>query len=234
MDTPRLSYPQWQHDKTKSAHLVLVYQPAETRKWVTKINTFCTLIAADTVSECCLKPQVAFFLFFWSLLQIKQNHSLYYSFPFAGLDWSAFHGLKNTVKTLWIPCAGVWQPAIAGPKGELLSRAAGQLKQNHVWTPISTGDGEEGSFNQDLKTGEPLIKTLLCTFILFLRGQRWLMSSTLIPLFWEHAVSDVSLLPITRRSSCDVEEEKLRTLTAPSSPLHPSYPKCVCVCVCGM
>lgn len=98
---------------------------------------------------------------------------------------------------------------LQNPKGELLSRLASQLKQNHVWTPISTGKGGRGSpvsFNQDLKTGRPLIKALLCTFILFLSRLCWLVSPALILRFWS-MVSDISLLPIAPWSSCDVKKE---------------------------
>lgn len=35
-------------------------------------------------------------------------------FPLAKLNWNTFRRLKNTVKTLWIPCAAVWQPTNAG------------------------------------------------------------------------------------------------------------------------
>ncbi len=80
------------------------------------------------------------------------------------------------------------------------------------------GRGSSASFNQDLKTGEPLIKTLRCTFILFLWRLCWLMSSALILLFWS-SVSDVSLLQITPWSSCDVEKEKTKSLD-PTFPLH--------------
>lgn len=46
------------------------------------------------------------------------------------------------------------------------------------------GRGRPASFNQDLKTGEPLIKSRRCTFILFLSGLRWLVSSALILRPW--------------------------------------------------
>lgn len=158
------------------------YQPAEIRKRGKRINMF-----AYWTCNMALK---LLWTMFWFVLnhkppflvisepwkaEIKWNKSLYYSFPLAELNWSAFHALKNSKNTVNSLCfsvtAGDCRSLMASPKGELLSRRAGQLKQNHVWTPISTGKGGRGSpasFNQDLKTGEPLIKTLLCTFILFL------------------------------------------------------------------
>lgn len=129
---------------------------------------------------------------------------------------------KNTVNSLRCSVtAGDCRSLMASPKGELLSRAAGQLKQNHVWTPISTGMEEGGGALLaliSLKTGKPLIKTLLLTFIFFLQRSRWLMSSTLIPVF-RSAVPDISPPLITQRSGCDVENKiKKRTTPKPWPP----------------
>lgn len=82
------------------------------------------------------------------------------------------------------------------------------------------GRGSSASFNQDLKTVEPLIKTPLCTFILFLWRLCWLMSSILILLFWS-AMSDISALLITRWSSCDVGKKGKKPIAlTPPSPSH--------------
>lgn len=97
------------------------------------------------------------------------------------------------------------------------------------------GRGSPASFNQDLKTGEPLIKTLLCTFILFLWSLCWLMSSTLIlEVFWS-PVLDVSLLPMTHWSSCDSQKKKKKRKSKAPDPTLPSPPHpnaWVCVVCC--
>lgn len=118
-----------------------------------------------------LSPTAFFFFLFFSCLvatdggEIKWNQSPYYSFPLAGLNWSAFHGLENTVKTLWIPCDAVWQAAIAGVSWQAQRgsfSADAQANQNRIMFehlfPLGRGEGAPASFNQDLKTGEPLIK----------------------------------------------------------------------------
>lgn len=97
--------------------------------------------------------------------------------------------------------------------------------------PLGRGEGGRGgnaaSFNQDLKTGEPLIKSGLRTFILFLWRLCWLVSAALILCSWS-VVSDLSLLPITRWSSCDVEKETPKN-PWPRLPLLTATSKWACV-----
>lgn len=82
------------------------------------------------------------------------------------------------------------------------------------------GRGSSASFNQDLKTGRPLIKTPLCTFILFLWRLCWLMSSTLILLFEARCRTYLCCQWHTGQVVMYEKKKKTRTLTPPSPPHH--------------
>lgn len=173
-----------------------------------------------------------------ALDDVSGPFSPHYPFPLAKLNWNTFCRLKNTVKTLWIPCAAVWQPTNAGV---LLQTQRGASQQTCRPTKTESclntyfhwegGRGGPASFNQDLKTGEPLIKSRLCTFILFLSRLCWLVSAALILRPWS-VVSDLSLLPITRWSSCDVEKETSKN-PWPRLPLLTATSKWACVVCCS-
>lgn len=95
------------------------------------------------------------------------------------------------------------------------------------------GRGSSASFNQDLKTVEPLIKTPLCTFILFLWRLCWLMSSTLILLFLKRHVGHICAADNTLvKLWCRKKREKTNSPdpTFPFSPPHPNARVCVVRC----
>lgn len=178
----------------------------------------------------------AWLLLLWTMFQAPFLPIIL--FPLAKLNWNTFCRLKNTVKTLWIPCAAVWQPTNAGV---LLQTQRGASQQTCRPTKTESclntyfhwegGRGRPASFNQDLKTGEPLIKSRLCTFILFLSRLCWLVSAALILRPWS-VVSGLSLLPITRWSSCDVEKETSKN-PWPRLPLLTATSKWACVVCCS-
>lgn len=105
----------------------------------------------------------AWLLLLWTMFQAPFLPII--PFPLAKLNWNTFCRLKNTVKTLWIPCAAVWQPTNAGV---LLQTQRGASQQTCRPTKTESclntyfhwegGKGSPAHFNQDLKTGEPLIK----------------------------------------------------------------------------
>lgn len=178
----------------------------------------------------------AWLLLRWTMFQAPSLPIIL--FPLTKLNWNTFCRLKNTVKTLWIPCAAVWQPTNAGV---LLQTQRGASQQTcrptktesclNTYFHWERGEGSPASFNQDLKTGEPLIKSRLCTFILFLSRLCWLVSAALI-LRPSSVVSDLSLLPITRWSSCDVEKETSNN-PWPHLPLLRATSKWACVVCCA-
>ena len=158
--------------------------------------------------------------------QTKSHSLLFFSSCRAELkciSWFEKHS-KNTVNSLCCSVtAGNCRSLMASPKGGASQQSCRPTKTEsclNTYFHWEGGRGSSASFNQDLKTVEPLIKSPLCTFILFLWRLCWLMSSTLILLFWS-AVSDISALLITRWSSCDVGKKRKKPIAlTPPSPSH--------------